>query len=111
MAAFDSVTAAVNCARAIQQSFERFNHASVEPIRIGLDCGEPIEDSRDLFGATVQRGSRLCSAAETDQILASASVSEKCGDGGFPNLGCPERVSRASPWLRPHTPGPVGTLR
>jgi class 3 adenylate cyclase len=89
MAAFNSVTAAVECARAIQQSFERYNHASGEPIhiRIGLDCGEPIEDSRDLFGATVQRASRLCNAAETDQILVSASVSEECGDGGFTDLG------------------------
>jgi class 3 adenylate cyclase len=45
------------------------------------------EDSRDLFGATVQRASRLCNAAETDQILVSASVSEECGDGGFTDLG------------------------
>jgi class 3 adenylate cyclase len=90
MAAFDSVTAAVECSRAILQSFERYNRASAESIhiRIGVDCGEPIEDSHDLFGATVQRASRLCSVAQSDQILASDSVTKECGDGGFIDCGC-----------------------
>lgn len=94
MASFESTSAAVECARAIQNSFERYNRASAEPIhiRIGLDCGEPVEDSRDLFGSTVQCASRMCAAAEPDQILVSATVREECyseyefADCGFKNL-------------------------
>jgi class 3 adenylate cyclase len=82
MASFDAAQAAVGCAREIQSSFERYNQASAEPIhiRIGLDCGEPIEDSHDLFGSTVQRASRICSAASTDQILVSNRVREEYHD-------------------------------
>jgi class 3 adenylate cyclase len=90
MASFDSSQSAVECARAIQQSFERYNRQSPEPlhVRIGLDCGEPIEDSRDLFGATVQRASRMCSAAEPDQILVSEAVRQECdAGGGFIHFG------------------------
>ena len=70
MASFASTAEAVDCAIAIQQSFERYNHGNAEPIhiRIGLDCGEPVEDSNDLFGSTVQLAARLCSAASGDQI-------------------------------------------
>jgi Protein of unknown function (DUF4242)/Adenylate and Guanylate cyclase catalytic domain len=93
MASFDSTTAAVECAKAIQKSFARYNRASSEPIhiRIGLDCGEPVEDSRDLFGSTVQRASRLCNAASTDQILVSNAVREECEDeSGFADCGSKE---------------------
>jgi class 3 adenylate cyclase len=93
MASFDSTTAAVECAKAIQKSFARYNRASPEPIhiRIGLDCGEPVEDSRDLFGSTVQRASRLCNAASTDQILVSNAVREECEDeSGFADCGSQE---------------------
>jgi class 3 adenylate cyclase len=90
MASFESTLAAVECARAIQSAFERYNRASAEPlhVRIGLDCGEPVEDSRDLFGSTVQCASRMCSAAESDQILVSARVREECRDeNGFTDCG------------------------
>ena len=93
MASFDSTAAAVECARAIQKSFARYNQASPEPIhiRIGLDCGEPVEDSRDLFGSTVQRASRICNAAGTDQILVSNAVREECEDeSGFADCGSKE---------------------
>ncbi|UJW74221.1 nickel-binding protein [Rhizobium sp. SL42] len=76
MASFISTTQAVDCATAIHQGFYRYNGGNAEPIhiRIGIDCGEPVEDSNDLFGATVQLAARLCSAASTDQILVSESV-------------------------------------
>jgi class 3 adenylate cyclase len=76
MASFVSTTQAVDCATAIHQEFERYNRGNTEPIRIriGIDCGEPVEDSNDLFGTTVQLAARLCSAASTDQILVSENV-------------------------------------
>ena len=76
MASFDDVTAAVSCARAIQQAFEAFNLASKEKlqVRIGLDAGEPVEDSHDLFGATVQMAARICQNAGPDTIHVSKAV-------------------------------------
>lgn len=78
MASFDEVAAAVDCARTIQQAFDAFNLASKEKlrVRIGLDAGEPVADSNDLFGATVQTAARLCQAAEPDTIVVSGVVSE-----------------------------------
>jgi class 3 adenylate cyclase len=76
MAAFDDAAAAIECARAIQQAFEAFNLASREKlrVRIGVDAGEPIEDSNDLFGSTVQMAARLCQTAEPEGILVSRTV-------------------------------------
>ncbi len=81
MAAFASTAQAVNCAMMIQKEFQRFNDANPEPIhvRIGLDCGEPIEDSNDLFGSTVQLAARLCAAASKDQIVVSENIFREFG--------------------------------
>jgi class 3 adenylate cyclase len=82
MASFNDTTNGVECARAIQQSFDAFNLASAEKlsVRIGLDVGEPVSDSNDLFGTTVQKAARLCQAAEPDTIFVSASVRELVGE-------------------------------
>lgn len=82
MAAFASTTDAIDCAAAIQQDFQRYNRGNPEPIhiRIGLDCGEPVEDSNDLFGSAVQLAARLCSAASSDQILVSENIRRAHGD-------------------------------
>jgi class 3 adenylate cyclase len=82
MASFDEVAAAVECARGIQQAFDAFNLASREKlrVRIGLDAGEPVADSNDLFGATVQMAARLCQHAEPDTIVVSGAVSDMVSD-------------------------------
>ena len=82
MASFDDTNAAVQCARAIQQAFDAFNLASKEKlrVRIGLDVGEPVADSNDLFGTTVQTAARLCQAAEPDAVLISDAVRDALGD-------------------------------
>lgn len=76
MASFGDVAAGVGCARSIQQALDAFNLASDETIdvRIGLHAGEPVEDSNDLFGATVQMASRVCDSAEAGTIRVSESV-------------------------------------
>lgn len=73
MASLDDADSAVQCARAIQQSFDAFNLASREKlhIRIGIDIGEPVADTNDLFGSTVQTAARLCQSADPDTILVS----------------------------------------
>lgn len=79
MASFASTEKAIDCAIAIQQGFHRYNHGNPEPlhVRLGLDCGEPVEDSNDLFGATVQLAARLCATASSDQILVSDNVRQQ----------------------------------
>jgi class 3 adenylate cyclase len=89
MASFAATSDAVECASAIQQDFDRYNHGNSEPIhvRIGMDCGEPVEDSNDLFGTTVQLAARLCAAASSDQILVSENISREDGSPGrFVNM-------------------------
>lgn len=76
MASFDQLDAAVACARAIQLAFDAFNRASTEPlrVRIGIHAGEPVEDSRDLFGVTVQLAARICQEAAAETIVVSDTV-------------------------------------
>jgi class 3 adenylate cyclase len=85
MASFAATAAAVECATAIQRDFQLRNRGNSEPIhiRIGLDCGEPVEDSNDLFGTTVQLAARLCSVASSDQILVSENIRREHGSSGI----------------------------
>lgn len=82
MAAFPDSRRGVDCAIRIQREFRHYNQESQEPIhvRIGLDSGEPVADSNDLFGATVQLAARLCAEAAADQILVSETVRTEHGD-------------------------------
>jgi class 3 adenylate cyclase len=77
MASFASIDQALECAIAIQRAFASFNLQNATTplhLRIGLSVGEPVEDDDDLFGATVQLASRLCSHARPDQILATEEM-------------------------------------
>jgi class 3 adenylate cyclase len=76
MASFDEVRAAVQSSAAIQQAFDSFNAVSDEKlkVRIGIDVGEPVADSNDLFGTTVQMAARLCQSAEPEAIFISKAV-------------------------------------
>lgn len=76
MSAFNDALASVRAARAIQEGFQNFNAGSDEEmrVRIGVDAGEPVEDSNDLFGETVQMAARVCAEAESDQILITQTV-------------------------------------
>jgi class 3 adenylate cyclase len=76
MASIDRVDAAVACAAAIQTALVDFNRSSTEElhVRIGLHAGEPIEDSNDLFGTTVQTAARVCQEAVANTILVSDAV-------------------------------------
>ncbi len=82
MASFGEVGAAVECARAIQRAFEAFNLASAEKlrVRIGIDAGDPVEDTNDLFGATVQKAARICQDAASEAIVVTDVVRARIGD-------------------------------
>ena len=85
MAAFPDGAHGVDCAIRIQREFRHYNQHSQEPlhVRIGLDSGEPVADSNDLFGTTVQLAARLCSEAAADQILVSETVRTEHGDAAL----------------------------
>ena len=39
-----------------------------------MDAGEPVEDSNDLVGKTVQKAARVCAEAQSGQILVSEDL-------------------------------------
>jgi len=82
MASFDDVPASVDCACSIQQAFEAFNLTSAEPlrVRIGIHAGEPVEDSNDLFGTTVNTAARVCQTAAGEAIVISDAVESALGE-------------------------------
>jgi len=107
MASFASVTRAVECSIAIQRGFAEWNaslpahpvakgdspgrealegqaehHVPIR-VRMGLAAGEPVEDSGDLFGATVQLASRICDCAQPGAILVSNAIRELALGKGF----------------------------
>ena len=69
---FTSVMRAVDASIAIQRG------TSGDPmpvaVKIGLTVGEPVEDSQDLFGASVNLAARICAHAGGGQTLASGTV-------------------------------------
>ena len=94
MAAFESAADSVSCAIAVQKQFEAFNEKNPDSplhVRIGINAGEPVERSGDLFGLTVQLASRVCDSADPDQILVSGVIREFCtgdqGEGRFRDAG------------------------
>ncbi len=74
MAAFASVTDAVDCAIALQRAVhDDTATASILGeqigVRVGLDAGEPLAEDGDLFGSTVIMASRICAQADAGEIL------------------------------------------
>ena len=94
MAVFPDSRRGVDCAIRIQRAFQRYNQQGQEPIRvrIGLDSGEPVEDSNDLFGTTVQLAARLCAEAAVDQILVSETVAREHGDAAVFKAGAQRQL-------------------
>jgi len=80
MASFDDVPASVASAVKIQEEFASYNNNSETPIRvrIGVHAGEPVEESDDLFGSSVQMAARICDNAQADAILVSREVKDAC---------------------------------
>jgi class 3 adenylate cyclase len=76
MASFTSVSSAVDCAIMLQRALSERDPARTESIsiRIGLNAGEPIEDSGDLYGASVIMASRIAAQARAGEILIPEPV-------------------------------------
>jgi class 3 adenylate cyclase len=76
LASFGSVTAAMECAIALQRAFAVHTESMPEPlhVRVGLNAGEPIEEDGDLFGSTVILASRIAAKAGAGEILVPDTV-------------------------------------
>jgi class 3 adenylate cyclase len=85
MGSFLSVTRALETAAALQREFAERNRDAAVPfeVRVGIAAGEPVTADDDLFGATVQLASRLCSIAEPGAVLVSGAVRELAVGKGF----------------------------
>jgi class 3 adenylate cyclase len=82
MSSFNTASAALDCAIAIQRAVS----ASSEPalaVHIGINAGEPVAEEDDLFGTSVQLARRICDHAEGAEILASNVVREIAAGKGF----------------------------
>jgi len=82
MASFGSVTSAIECAIALQRSFEAREGEPLQ-VRVGLNAGEPIEEDGDLFGATVILASRIAAKAGAGEILVPETVRGLLSGKGF----------------------------
>ena len=86
MASFFSASRAVGCGLYIQQCFAKRNEVNPEDavkIRIGLNAGEPIVESNDLYGTSVQLTRRICDQAAPGQVLVSDVVRQLLAGKGF----------------------------
>ena len=93
MASFSSATGALECAVALQRSFEARNSSDETrdteiKVRIGLNAGEPIAEDDpggrgDLFGTAVNMAARVAARAEAGEILVSNVVRELVAGKGF----------------------------
>jgi class 3 adenylate cyclase/pimeloyl-ACP methyl ester carboxylesterase len=100
MASFASASAALECAIAVQRAVTARqapdDHAEpVEArgpgpesriplaIHIGLNAGEPLAESDDLFGTAVQLARRICDQANAGEVLVSNVVRELTAGKGF----------------------------
>jgi class 3 adenylate cyclase len=86
MASFDDVAGALECALAIKTEFGAGVDERRKPalrVRIGLAAGEPVDHNDDLFGATVNLASRLCTVARPGSVVVSDVVRELGSDCGF----------------------------
>jgi len=85
MASFGSAARALECAIAMQRTFESRNEEMDEPlrIRVGLNVGEPITEDEDLFGTVVIMAARIAAIAAGGEILVSEGVRQVVAGKGF----------------------------
>jgi len=83
MASFDVADQAVRAAVEIRRGIDAMESPDGESklrIRIGMTCGEPLEEEGDLFGSVVNLASRLCDLAESGEILVSSACEAELSD-------------------------------
>ena len=82
MISFGSARHGVECALDIQQAISEYSKQNPERklrIRIGLNTGEVVEESGDIFGAAVNVAARVAGKAKGGEILTSEIVRDLVG--------------------------------
>jgi len=70
---FASAAKAVLCAISIQNELNAAD-ADLLKFKVSVNAGEPIENSNQIFGDTIQLGLNLCNIAKCSQIAIASSV-------------------------------------
>ena len=84
MAAFPSVSGAIDSAVRIQRRFANEDEFEFPlRIRIGMAAGEPVTEHSDFFGAAVQLAARLADRAAPGTVLVSSTVRDLALGKGF----------------------------
>ncbi len=83
LAWFNAASAAVEAAVQIQANLADHARYSDIQVRIGISAGEPIAESDDLYGATVNQAARIMSLAQGGQIFVSDLVRGLLQGGRF----------------------------
>lgn len=79
---FAAANKAVACALAIQQDMETAGLKEIG-LKIGINAGEPVEQSNHLFGDTLQLAATLCMIANDFQVAITSSVKEMVSKDQF----------------------------
>jgi class 3 adenylate cyclase/tetratricopeptide (TPR) repeat protein len=104
LAVFVSTRRALAAAVAIQRALDAFNRTRTGPslaVRIGLNTGEVAWQDGQLSGEAVHAASRVCSAADSGQILASDVTRQLAGtvpDLSFSDTGEHALKGFPQPW-------------
>jgi class 3 adenylate cyclase len=103
MCTFADAAAAVNAARAMQMAMEEQTPVNGHHIyvRIGIHCGEVIQEAGDVFGDAVNVAARVTAITRARQILTTQSVVDKLP---------PELRKKARPVMRGELRGKEGAL-
>ncbi len=83
LAWFGAASSAVEAAVQMQHSLANHERYSEVYVRIGISAGEPIAESDDLYGATVNQAARIMSIARGGEILVSDLVRGLLQGRGF----------------------------
>lgn len=85
MLEFESVTPAIQCAFAMQQSIQPHNRGRASEqwmcLRIGAHVADVIVDDHDIYGAGVNLAARLTTLAGPGEIVVSAAVRDQLVPG------------------------------
>jgi class 3 adenylate cyclase len=92
MAWFPSASQALACAASLQRALA--DRESGVRVRIGLNAGEPIVESDDLFGAAVVVAARLADEARGGEVLVSDVVRQLAAGKDFAFADRGERTLR-----------------
>ena len=86
MISYLNVSDALEGGASIQAAFDEHNQNNPDDamyVRIGFSAGEPVFDSNDFFGLTVNLASRLCDHSEPGSVLVSTDIQETKVDGKY----------------------------